>query len=138
MAGVLPTLAACIMMASQTYSVPTPVILAVLHVEGGRIGQESSNRNGTKDLGPMQVNTIWLPQLAQYWRTSQYIARRWVRDDACTNIHVGAWILSRKINEAGSLGGGIARYHSATPHLGRRYLQKVTIALRRLGLLNVS
>lgn len=136
MAVILPTLATCVMMASQTYSVPVPVILAILHVEGGRVGQESVNKNGTRDLGPMQVNTLWLPELAQYWRTNQHTARRWVRDDGCTNIHVGTWILSRKINQSGgNLSRGIASYHSSTPHLGRKYLRRVVVALRKLGML---
>ncbi|MDP9195821.1 MAG: lytic transglycosylase domain-containing protein [Pseudomonadota bacterium] len=128
-------LAACLVIASHTYSVPVPVMLGILQVEGGRVGLEMRNRNGTHDLGPMQINTIWMPELARHWKTDVRTVRRWVRDDGCTNIHVGAWILRRKIHEAGNLSGGIARYHSGTPHLGRKYLGKVTRAMQRLGLL---
>lgn len=136
MASTVTTMAACLMMASQTYSVPSAVLLGIMKVEGGRIGQEVLNNNGTHDLGPMQVNTLWLPELARYWRTDVHTARRMVRDDGCVNVNVAAWILRQKIVEAnGSLSGGIARYHSGTPHLGKRYLQKVTSAMQRMGLL---
>jgi soluble lytic murein transglycosylase-like protein len=123
-------LALCIFTAAQTYSVPPTVILGVLHVEGGRVGQAQPNTNGTYDLGPMQINTIWLPQLAKYWGVSEKTALRWVRDDACVNIGVGAWILRSKMNEAGSLSGGIAYYHSATPWRGQSYRDKVMGAMR--------
>lgn len=124
-------LAACIFAAGQTYSVPPTVLLGVLHVEGGRVGMASPNTNGTHDLGPMQINTIWLKQLSKHWRVSEKKAMRWVRDDACVNIGVGAWILRRKMDEAGSMAGGIAWYHSATPGRGDKYRAKVLRAMER-------
>ena len=128
-------LAVCIFTAAQTYAVPPSVILGVLHVEGGRTGMASYNTNGTYDLGPMQINTIWLPQLARYWHVSERTALRMVRDDTCVNVGVGAWILRAKMNEAGSLYEGIAHYHSATPGLGSRYRQKVMSAMQRYRLI---
>lgn len=124
-------LAACIFAAAQTYSVPPTVLLGVLHVEGGRVGMASPNTNGTHDLGPMQINTIWLKQLSKHWRVSEKTAMRWVRDNACVNIGVGAWILRTKMNEAGSMAGGIAWYHSATPGRGDRYRDKVLKAMKK-------
>lgn len=124
-------LAACIFAAAQTYSVPPTVILGVLHVEGGRVGMASPNTNGTHDLGPMQINTLWLKKLAGHWRVSEKTALRWVRDDACINIGVGAWILRLKMNEAGSMAGGIAWYHSATPGRGDGYRAKVLKAMKK-------
>jgi soluble lytic murein transglycosylase-like protein len=127
-------LALCIFTAAQTYSVPPTVILGVLNVESGRVGMAQPNTNGTYDLGPMQINTIWVPELANYWRVPEKTALRWVRDDACINIGVGAWILRKKMNEAGSLAGGIAGYHSMTPSLGSTYRNKVLSAMRRYRL----
>ncbi len=128
-------LAVCIFSAAQTYSVPPTVILGVLHVEGGRIGMASPNTNGTYDLGPMQINTIWVPELARHWRVTEKTALRMVRDDACTNIGVGSWILRRKMNESGSMAGGIAWYHSATPGVGSNYRQKVLRAMQKYRLI---
>jgi soluble lytic murein transglycosylase-like protein len=127
-------LALCIFTAAQTYSVPPTVILGVLNVESGRVGMASPNTNGTYDLGPMQINTIWVPELANYWRVSEKTALRWVRDDACVNIGVGAWILRKKMNESGSLVGGIAGYHSGTASLGSNYRNKVLSAMQRYRL----
>jgi len=127
-------LAVCIFAAAQTYVVPPSVILGILNVEGGRIGQAVHNTNNTYDLGPMQINTIWIPELAQYWGVQQSVALREVRDNPCINIGVGAWILRRKVDETGSLTGGIAHYHSATPQLGHNYQKKVISAMQRYRL----
>jgi hypothetical protein len=129
-------LAACLIAASNTYQVPPAVMIGIMQVEGGRVGQESArNYNGTYDLGPMQVNTLWMPKLARYWHVSTTTARNWVRDDGCMNVHVAAWILKQKISEGGSLYRGIAHYHSATPGEGNRYADKVVAVLDRRGLI---
>ena len=127
-------LAACVLMAANTYQVPPAVMIGIMNVEGGYIGQASPNQNGTYDLGPMQVNTIWLPELARLWHVNLPTARQWVRDDGCVNVHVAAWILKQKMVESGGLYTGIAHYHSATPSLGVPYAAKVVAAMERRGL----
>lgn len=122
-------LAICIFAASQTYTVPVEVLLGIMHVEGGRVGQAVKNTNGSYDLGPMQINTLWVKELASHWNVSEQAALRLVRDDACVNVGVGAWILRKKINDTGSLMGGIAGYHSLTPGIGTRYRAKVLRAI---------
>lgn len=129
-------LAACLMLAAQTYQVPPAVMVGIMHVEGGRVGQQvGPNSNGTYDLGPMQVNTSWVPTLARAWRVDPKTAQRLVRDDGCVNVRVAAWILKQKIDGAGSLYKGIAHYHSATPGIGTRYASKVIGVMRRKGLI---
>lgn len=129
--------AACLMMAAQTYSVPPQVLVGILHVEGGRIGQQVANTNGTYDLGPMQINTLWLPTLAKNWKVSEKTAWQWVRDDGCTNVNVSAWILRQNLNAAnGSLAKAVAYYHSRTPSLGSKYKSKVVAVMRKKGLLS--
>lgn len=128
-------LAACLMLAAQTYSVPPAVMVGILQVEGGGIGQQVRNTNGSYDLGPMQINTVWVPQLAEYWGVDQGTAARWVRDDACTNMGVAAWILRGHMDETGSLSTAIAHYHSRTPSKGYTYRAKVVEAMRRNGLI---
>ena len=128
-------LALCIFAAAQTYVVPPSVILGILNVEGGRIGQAVRNTNNTYDLGPMQINTIWIPELARYWGVSEPVALKMVRDDACVNIGVGAWILRSNMNKTGSLSKGIAYYHSGTPSLGHNYQRKVMGAMQKYRLI---
>ncbi len=127
--------AACLILAANTYNVPPAVMIGIMNVEGGHVGQQvGPNSNGTYDLGPMQVNTRWLPVLQKQWNVSAPVARSWVRDNGCVNVHVAAWILRQKINETGSLWGGIAAYHSSTPRHGTPYANKVIAVMERKGL----
>jgi len=128
---------ACLLLAAHTYEVPPAVMVGIRHVEGGYVGaQIGPNRNGTYDLGIMQVNTLWIPALARAWQVDHKTAHQLVRDDACVNMRVSAWILKQKIREArGSLYGGIAYYHSSTPGIGARYASKVLTVLANKGLL---
>ncbi len=128
-------LAACLMLASQTYSVPPAVLVGIYKAEGGQVGQEVSNTNGSYDLGPMQINTVWLPELAEIWGVNESTARKWVRDDACTNVGVAAWILRGHIDETDSLTQAIAHYHSRTPRHGTRYKKRVVELMDQNGLL---
>lgn len=127
-------LAACLMLASQTYSIPPAVMVGIYKAEGGKVGQEVKNTNGSYDLGPMQINTIWMPELAKKWGVSEETARKWVRDDACTNVSVSAWILQQHIEETNSLSQAIAYYNSRTPRHGSKYKKRVIDIMRDNGL----
>jgi soluble lytic murein transglycosylase-like protein len=131
-----PMLAACLMLASQTYNVPPAVMMGIMHVEGGKVGQAvGPNQNGTYDLGPMQINTLWIPSLARYWKVSHQTATQMVRDDPCVNVTVATWILRQRLNESGNLTLAIAHYHSKTPRFGYVYARKVIGAMRRMDLI---
>lgn len=128
-------LAACLLIAAQTYQVPPGVLLGIMQVEGGRIGQEvGPNTNGSYDIGIMQINTAWLPTLSQKWQVTPSTARSWLREDGCANIAVSAWILRQRINLTGSVWSGVAGYHSLTPSLGSRYATRVASVMRRYRL----
>ena len=129
-------LAACLMLAAQTYSVPPAVLVGIMKAEGGTIGQEVANTNGSHDLGPMQINTIWIPELAEMWGVSEATAHSWVRDDACTNIGVSAWILKSHYLRTESMSTAIAHYHSRTPKHGTRYQKRVLSIMEDHGLIS--
>lgn len=132
-------LAACLLLAAQTYSVPPAVLLGIYQVEAGQIGQEvGPNKNGTYDIGPMQINTIWIPELAEHWGVSENTARSWLRDDPCTNVGVAAWIFRNHYNETGDIEKAIAHYHSRTHHIGNGYRNKVVTAMTRHGLIKTQ
>lgn len=129
-------LATCLLVAASTYQVPPAVMIGIMQVEGGHVGQEvGPNINGTYDLGPMQVNTRWTPELARLWHVNRRTAMTWIRDDGCVNVNVAAWILKQDIAETGSLYEGIAHYHSATPYMGAQYAAKVIAVMDRKGLI---
>lgn len=123
-------LAACLFLAAQTYSIPPAVLVGIYQVEHGRVGQEvGPNANGTYDLGPMQINTLWLPDLAENWGVSTATAKRWVRDDPCTNVGVAAWILRNHLDETQDLSTAISHYHSRTDRYGHVYRRKVIASM---------
>ncbi|MDG4549838.1 MAG: lytic transglycosylase domain-containing protein, partial [Candidatus Contendobacter sp.] len=84
-----PVTVACVQQAAVTYGIPEALILAVLETEGGRPGLARRNRDGSHDLGPMQVNTRWVRR--------EGLNARDLRDHGCYNLHVGAAILAREL-----------------------------------------
>ncbi len=126
-------LAECILAAAVAFHLPPAVVTTVQAVEGGRPGSVSVNSNGTLDLGPMQVNTIWIePISAETGVPPREVAIR-LRDDTCFNVLIGTWILRSRIDDAGDLETGIAHYHSRTPVHAETYLQKFAAALSQLA-----
>lgn len=111
----------CIERASERYSIPAPLIRAVLHVEAGGRGVVAVNRNGTEDLGWGQINSSWLPKLAAYG-----ISRQDLLDDPCTNIGVSAWIMRMNADQYQDWTHAIAAYNAGTHlNLGMPYARKV-------------
>lgn len=123
----------CILAAAAAHQVPPAVLVILLNVEGGQLGRVSGNTNATVDIGPMQVNEIWLPDLARHWRTSVPQAFAALRDDFCFNVEGGAWILCRGLDEArGDFWEGVGYYHSHDPGHKAAYLRKVLVQALRL------
>lgn len=131
-------LAACIMLASQTYDVPPALLVGIYKAEGGKVGQQVKNTNGSYDLGPMQINTLWMPELAEEWGVSVETAHKLVRDDACTNAKVAAWILRGHINETQNLAQALQHYHSRTPKYGEKYKKRVLDLMKKNGLIKTD
>ncbi len=119
----------CINQAAIIYHVPATLILSVLAIENGRVGSASPNRNGTFDFGPMQINSIWLPQIQNYGYTEQQL-----QYNPCINVMVGTWILSQNIANASTIWHGVGSYHSHTPVLNDRYQAKVSRVYQLLSL----
>jgi hypothetical protein len=116
----------CLTAAGAAYREPPAILVILLNVEGGRLGAVSQNTNGTVDIGPMQVNDIWLPQLAAHWVTTRQKAYVALRDNFCANVEAGAWILRLALDEAhGDFWDGVGIYHSHDPDHKRTYLGTV-------------
>ena len=116
----------CILAAAAGHHLPPAVLVILLDVEGGQLGQVSGNSNGTVDVGPIQVNEAWLPDLARHWRASVADSFLALRDSFCANVEAGAWILRQGLDEAhGDFWTGVAYYHSHDPAHKTDYLRKV-------------
>jgi hypothetical protein len=125
MEGLSPVTHECIAEAASQNSLPPSIVYSLLAVEGGRVGQAVRNTNGTYDMGPMQINTIWLSDLAARYGISAAAIQDLLIKDGCFNIGVGTWILKNEILRTGEFWSGVASYHSRTPERGRGYVLKV-------------
>jgi hypothetical protein len=127
------TIEGCIYAAASLYHEPPAVLLILLNVEGGTLGAVSHNTNGTVDIGPMQVNQLWIPKLVDHWQAdpqSTYLA---LRDNFCANVEAGAWILRQGLDKAhGDFWGGVGYYHSYDPVYQDTYLRSVLKQALRL------
>jgi soluble lytic murein transglycosylase-like protein len=115
----------CLEMAAEHYQIRQDILSAVLLQEGGRTGMISHNRNGSYDMGPMQINSIWLPKLQLRGVTEHDIIF-----DYCTNILVGAWILQGELHAAPHINTAefwqaVGRYHSRTAYQNTKYAIQV-------------
>jgi hypothetical protein len=116
----------CITAAAKVHRLPPAVLVILLNVEGGSLGRVSPNTNGTVDIGPIQVNEVWLPEVAAHWHATITDAYKAMRDNFCANVEAGAWILRRGLDEArGDFWEGVGYYHSHTPEHKTRYLRDV-------------
>lgn len=122
----------CFVQEADRHSIDPLVLLAVMKTEGGRPGEVAVNRNGTLDLGPMSVNTVWLPTLAKRYKISEHEIKQRLALDGCANVAAAAWILGRKIAETGDVWEGVARYHSTNPAKQGPYLKRVHANFSRI------
>ena len=137
--GTVTVVTECIRAAAALHRVPPGVIAVLLSVEGGSVGRVSQNTNDTVDIGPMQINQIHLPTIAQRWNTTAAAAREALLNSFCANVEAGAWILRREIDGAGGdFWEGVGRYHSRTEVYKTRYLRRVLQHVMRLQRLAVS
>jgi hypothetical protein len=123
----------CLRAAAELHHVPAGVLVLLMSVEVGRLGEVSQNANKTVDIGPMQVNDTWVPKIAGHWGASDDAAYRALRDNFCANVEGGAWILRQALDEAhGDLWKGVALYHSHDPVHKLEYMRLVYAQAMRL------
>lgn len=91
------------------------LLRAVADVESdGRpeaVNRSHIQRTGTVDVGLMQINTGWLPRLAQHGINAADLA------EPCTSIEVGAWILSSLVQQHGNTWQAVGAYNAACSQL---------------------
>lgn len=84
-----------------------------------------ANSNGSIDYGVMQINSIHLPELAQYG----------IRRDAlmvpCKNVYIAAWHLRKQVVRYGNTWTAVGAYHSATPALRDDYARHIAAIIGR-------
>jgi hypothetical protein len=134
----LPYLA-CMLATAHFYHLPPRALPSIHAVEGGFPGAIHPNKNGTDDLGVMQINTAWVQPLTSYISAVTHgpmsgaeTYRRLV-NDACFNVAAAGLILRTEWQQGGhDWLTAVGNYHSHTPLLHQIYLAKVTAQARVL------
>lgn len=122
-----PLTADCVLDAAHSSGMPAAALFAILATEGGKTGEALSNKNGTWDMGPFQVNTVHLNELAAMGISPDAVLR-----DGRVNAYAAAWLLRKEYRRTGNLWRAIGAYHSRTPHRRDAYIRRVKSNLERL------
>lgn len=124
---------ACMASVAAFYHLPPRVLPSIQAVEGGFPGLIHMNRDGSQDLGVMQVNTRWVQPLAEHTGMMSAAAEQRLLFDPCFNIAVAGAIMRIYLDEArGDLLRAVGYYHSHTPPLADAYRSQVIASATRL------
>jgi soluble lytic murein transglycosylase-like protein len=111
---------ACWDEAAMRYGVNTDLLYAIAKTESNfNPAAINRNKNGSYDIGMMQINSSWLPMLRKYGISENQLY------DACTSIHVGAWILAQNIRRLGNSWDAVGAYNAADPQRRQAYALKI-------------
>lgn len=115
----------CFQEAGQRYAVSPVLLWAIAKGESSlNPAARNHNRNGTVDVGLMQINSCWTDQLGSTWEHL---------DDPCTNVMTGAWVLHQCVRDYGYTWQAVGCYHSRTPERRDAYARKIAAILREEG-----
>ncbi len=118
----------CIAEAARYQGIDPALLLAIAQHESGlRPEAINRNRNGTLDIGLMQINSTWLPTLAKYGVAQQALM------DPCVNAYIGAWILKQAIARYGSTWSAVGAYNAASRDKQIRYIGRIYPIYQRLA-----
>ncbi len=105
----------CIAYQAQRFNIDPSLMRAMAVVESSlrpnAVNVNYSAHGTTRDIGLLQINSTWLPKLAQYGISERDLY------DPCTNAEAGAWILSRLFAVQGATWASVGAYNAACTRL---------------------
>ena len=111
---------ACWDVAAEKYGINPYLLYAIAKTESGLNPlARNHNRNGSVDIGLMQINSAWFPTLRKFGLDEQQLL------DPCTNLQVGAWILAQNMRRLGNSWNAVGAYNASKPDIRLRYALKV-------------
>jgi soluble lytic murein transglycosylase-like protein len=122
----------CIHAEARRRAIPPELLLAIAKVESGLNWRAVNvNRDGSYDIGVMQINSRHLPRLERLGITREML---W---HPCVNVAVGAWILHEFIAIYGMNWTAVAAYNTGNPakkpEAAKKYAVKVHDKYTRLA-----
>jgi soluble lytic murein transglycosylase-like protein len=110
----------CWISVSEKYNIPVYLLMSIAMVESNmNAGAINKNKNGSVDIGFMQINNTWLPRLRTFGIQEQHLK------NPCVSIHVGAWVLASNFHQMGFNWKAIGAYNARNEHKRWIYAQKV-------------
>lgn len=117
---------ACWQEAGLRYGVNPTLLYAIARTESNLNPHAVGvNRDGSYDLGLMQINSRWFPRLRQYGIGEHDL------HDPCVSIHVGAWIMAQNMRRFGNSWAAVGAYNSGQTYRRMVYANKVFMNLPR-------
>ena len=121
-------LADCFDTAASYHGVNPLILRAIAAVEShGNPQAIHHNRNGTTDIGELQINSIHLRELAAFGIRAKDLL------DECVNVDVAAWHLKKQMLAFGNTWDAVGAYHSRNPRLRDEYAKLVKAKLEETG-----
>ena len=116
----------CWTQAARRHGVNPHLLVAIAEVESGlRADAVGRNRDGSVDLGLMQINSRWLPELRRHGLSATDLMH------PCVSVHVGAWVLAQAMQRHGNTWTAVGAYHAGPGPYRDRYVRRVQQALAR-------
>ncbi|WP_248795244.1 transglycosylase SLT domain-containing protein [Pseudomonas sp. MWU13-2105] len=105
----------CFQDAGERYHIDPLLLYAIAQVESGmNPAALNTNRDGSRDIGLMQINSRHLQRLATFGIDEQKL-----RSEPCTSVMVGAWILAQFVQQLGYGWQAVGAYNAgALPEQG--------------------
>jgi soluble lytic murein transglycosylase-like protein len=117
--------AACFDQAGARYGIAPSLLKAISVIESGsNPTAHNRNRDGSEDIGHMQINSRWLGVLASFGIGREQLF------DACINTYVGAWILAQNISRLGYGWEAIGAYNAHSPKKRAAYARRIAAKIR--------
>jgi len=111
---------ACWEEAAQRYGVNVYLLYAIAKTESNlNPSAINRNKNGSYDVGLMQINSSWFPILRKYGINEEQLYQ------PCVSIHVGAWILAQNVRSLGYSWEAVGAYNARHPVRRAQYALKV-------------
>lgn len=125
-----PEVARCIRQAARGQLWLERTLWGLRDQEAGWIGAEILNKDGSHDLGPLQINSWWVPRLAGLLSRPEEEVRHWLQFDPCFNAEAARWIFLDALKMSGSYWKAVGIFHSPNGLRQRRYAALVALRLQ--------